>query len=74
MNLFFLLIIILISLELIIYLSVKILKKNFKWIIENADSSTGFKNDLIKNGVEDHKILVNPNGVDETIYYLEILY
>lgn len=31
------------------------------------------KNDLVKNGVEANKILVNPNGVDEKIYHPNIV-
>ncbi|NQX96930.1 MAG: glycosyltransferase family 4 protein [Flavobacteriales bacterium] len=40
--------------------------KNATYIVVVSDV---LKTDLIKNGIEANKILVNPNGVDETIYH-----
>ncbi|MDG1476954.1 MAG: glycosyltransferase family 4 protein [Vicingaceae bacterium] len=40
--------------------------KNATYIVVVSDV---LKNDLINNGVDAKKILVNPNGVDETIYH-----
>ncbi len=47
-----------------------------KYTLKNATYivvvSEVLKNDLVKNGVAADKILVNPNGVDETIYHPEL--